>query len=316
MITENTVLVLGAGASKPYGYPTALELREKIIYNFIPEFTKFLNETYGGSDREKDPYLKRISLMIEAFKKSSTSSIDLFLSRNKIFDKHGKDVITFLLSKYEMTSKFREDVDSRNHDWYFTLYNFLTKDITTTEDLKNFSQNKLKVITFNYDRSFEHFIYESLQNSFVGNEPEINKLMRDFSVIHIYGKIAPLDWEPIPGISYKNPHLVQLYNDYSKNLQIIYDERKSSQEQIIETLSEAKNIFFLGFGFAEENLNALGLDKFQFSPEQNIYGTAFGLTQNEIFKCQNLLRENNSHMMIEKFLLENCDSLTLLRNHL
>ena len=34
MITEKTVFILGAGASKPYGFPTALELRKDIIYKF------------------------------------------------------------------------------------------------------------------------------------------------------------------------------------------------------------------------------------------------------------------------------------------
>jgi hypothetical protein len=31
MIANRTTLILGAGASKPFGYPTGVELREQII---------------------------------------------------------------------------------------------------------------------------------------------------------------------------------------------------------------------------------------------------------------------------------------------
>ena len=104
--------------------------------------------------------------------------------------------------------------------------------------------------------------------------------------------------------------------EYSNNIKIIYDERKTIHEEITDLFTEAKNIFFLGFGYAKENLEAIGLDKNIFKKEQRIYGTALGLTEQEILKNSYLLREHNEHMMIEKFRLENCDSLMLLRNYL
>ena len=39
-MSGKTVFVLGAGASVPYGYPTGLDLREKIINNFTKQVKK------------------------------------------------------------------------------------------------------------------------------------------------------------------------------------------------------------------------------------------------------------------------------------
>jgi len=49
VITTPTVLVLGAGASAPYGFPTALELKQKICNAFAKDSvaTRLLHE---GSD--------------------------------------------------------------------------------------------------------------------------------------------------------------------------------------------------------------------------------------------------------------------------
>ncbi|MDR3593828.1 hypothetical protein [Clostridium sp.] len=316
MISENTVLILGAGASKPYGYPTALELREEIINRFLPLFKKFARENNKDSDFDNHPYTKKVSQIIESFKKSSTSSIDLFLSRNKSFYVNGKEIITFLLANYEIESKFREDLKDRKYDWYFYLYNILTKDITTPDNISKFIENKISIITFNYDRSFEHFIYESLYNSFISKRDEINNIMNNLKIIHVYGKLAPLPWENGGGLDYRSNKIKDYFEDNSKNLIIIYEERQAVREEITKIITEAKNIYFLGFGYAEENLEAIGLNKMVFRTEQRIYGTAMGLMEMEIAKNVSVLRKNSLGMIVEKFQLENCDSLTLLRNNL
>ena len=316
MISENTVLILGAGASKPYGYPTALELRREIINNLIPLLKKYSEDGNKSEGFDTHPYIKKIQELINVFKYSSTNSIDLFLSRNKEYQDIGKQIITFLLANYELGSKFREDIIDNNCDWYFFIYEILTRGIFNSDEISKFAENKVTIITFNYDRSFEHFLYESLQYSFKGKQNEINELMLNFNIIHVYGKIAPLNWESSEGVKYRDSLLRDYYADYFKNIQIIYEERESKVEKIIEAISNANKIFFLGFGYAEENLKAIGLDKPILKKHQRVFGTAFNLTDSEIIKNSYLLRSANIHMMIEKFQLYNCDSLVLLRNHL
>jgi hypothetical protein len=314
LISENTILILGAGASKPYGYPTALELRKEIIHNFMPRFKSIIGTKYNDLDFTHESYVKNLNQMIEVFKKSSTGSIDLFLSRNKNYYLIGKQIITFLLADYEMKSKFREAIKERKYDWYFTLYNILTKDVITPDDISIFSKNKISVITFNYDRSLEHFIYESLFNSFITKRTEVDRIMRDFKVIHVYGKLAPLPWEIEGGDEYGSKKIRDNYNEYSNNLKIIYDERESCQQEIKDLISDAKKIIFLGFGFAEENLEAIGVNKPIFKRGQQIYGTAMGLTHQEIYKIQSLFKAINKEWSADPY-FENCDSLKLLRDY-
>lgn len=316
MITDSTILILGAGASKPYGYPTALELRQEIITKFLPLYKKFFDTNDQKLYPDNHPLIRTLTQLIDVFKKSSTSSIDLFLSRNKSYYKIGKEIISFLLANYEMESKFREDIVDRKYDWYFALYNILTQDIVNPDDIDKFNDNKISIITFNYDRSFENFIYESLLNSFTTKREEINNLVKKLKILHVYGKLAPLPWENINGVGYQSSQLQDSPGRYSDNIQIIYEERESVREEILNLINEAQNIFFLGFGYAKENLEAIGLNRPILKKGHNIWGTALGLTDNEIIKNISLIRTNNPHVAYEKFHIENCDSLTLLRDYL
>ncbi len=48
MITKPTVFILGAGASKPFGYPTGNELKDLIVKHFDPGSTGHKNLTSLG----------------------------------------------------------------------------------------------------------------------------------------------------------------------------------------------------------------------------------------------------------------------------
>jgi len=153
MITDKTVFILGAGASKPYGFPTAAELRRNIIYKFSDMFKRSLAD-HNAIDLSKIDLRKDFEKLISTFRYSSTKSIDLFLSRNKQFYEIGKRIITYLIANFEINSKFREDIEYPQFDWYMYLYDLLTDKISKTENLEAlFKQNKVSFITFNYDRS-------------------------------------------------------------------------------------------------------------------------------------------------------------------
>lgn len=316
MITENTLLILGAGASKPYGYPTAAELRVQIIKNLLKLLKTEITSNNQNSDFDNLPFIRQVKDLIYTFDRSSTSSIDLFLTRNQKYYRLGKEIIAFLLAHYESNSKFREEVEKPELDWYSYLYNIMTEEITSPTDIAKFADNKISILTFNYDRSFEHFFYESLFNSFTTKRNEIQGLMHNFKLVHVYGKLAPLKWEGGDALDYQSEYLRINYEGFASNIKIIYDERNSVQAKISTMITEAKNIFFLGFGYAEENLKALGLDNPILHMGQRFYGTALGSTKKEITKVISLLRKNNSQIVPEKFNIENCDTLTLLKNHL
>ncbi len=87
MVKQNTVFVLGAGASRHYGYPSGEELRNNIIKYFVKWYTKHFGPRFSlGSwttmtTFEKDRELKDVKKFIEDFNLSE-EQIDLFISRN------------------------------------------------------------------------------------------------------------------------------------------------------------------------------------------------------------------------------------------
>lgn len=125
MITERAVFVLGAGASKPYGYPTGAELRNEICSNFVNQY--HANVLRGESSHtHREMRLRSVRGFTETFFKSSTKSIDLFLSRNPDFAEFGKLAIIASILDAEAKSTFREEMPKPDQDWYSHLFNRMT----------------------------------------------------------------------------------------------------------------------------------------------------------------------------------------------
>jgi len=86
-------------------------------------------------------------------------------------------------------------------------------------------------------------------------------------------------------------------------------------------LKQAERIFFLGFGYAPENMDVLGLPDVIPPINCEVYGTAFGLNDKEVERIRNRMIEGlrtdevgfkNRYAIVIKAM----DSLELLRNYL
>ena len=310
MIEEETVFILGAGASKPYGYPTGAELREKIITEFRNQY-HFNTVVHQQVETLREDLINYSESFIKRFDLSSTKSIDLFLSRNPKFIDIGKLAIKLSIYNSELESKFREDVD-RNEDWYSYLFDRLTNEFIDP-DQYIITHNKIKFVTFNYDRSLEHYFYDSMTNSFSEIdkgiiEHEVNKI----KIIHMFGTISPLPWQEDGGLIYGKEKVLFANAD---NLDIIYS--KTEEPVIIEAqelIRKVKNIFFLGFGYAKENLEILNFTDI-LQPGQKIFGTTLGLKPREVKDIKKKYFSTDK-VPDKNITLENCHSLELIRNYL
>lgn len=142
MLSKSTVLVLGAGASKPYNFPTGFELSGRIFdqlqgaghapYNN-------LREIFGFGQTE-------INRFRDAFYFSGKNSVDAFLEHRTEFLAIGKAATAAVLVEYENPWRLFQ-YDDQN--WLRYLYNNLN---TSFDD---FGSNKLSIVTFNYDRVVE-----------------------------------------------------------------------------------------------------------------------------------------------------------------
>ena len=86
-------------------------------------------------------------------------------------------------------------------------------------------------------------------------------------------------------------------------------------EEVKQQISDAIRIFFLGFGYADENLEALEFSSL-LNGEHWIYGSGMGLTEIERRKIMSKLIGKNSNVHSEKIIIQDCDSVMLLRNHI
>ena len=168
MITEPTLFILGAGASKPYGYPTGRELRKQIIKESPKYFGNTLDKTPRIPDHNKHIRNVELGKFVHAFEKSSVESIDKWLSFNPKFSDYGKIAITLCIKHSETTSHFREVMPSEyySQDWYTLLFSRMASGLKGPKDLDKFKNNRVAFVTFNYDRSFEYFLHESFVHAF------------------------------------------------------------------------------------------------------------------------------------------------------
>ncbi len=141
MIEKQTVLVLGAGASQPYGFPTGGELRQLICDD----------SSWHDAALRDHISAQFINRFVMRFRDAPQSTVDRFLAHHTDFVNVGKLAIASILIAREAASNLSPQKDN----WYGYLWSRLET------DWDDFSKNKLKIITFNYDRSLEQFLLQS-----------------------------------------------------------------------------------------------------------------------------------------------------------
>jgi hypothetical protein len=320
MIRTNTVFILGAGASKPYGYPTAAELRTNICNDF-PGMIKNLSFAPApvSASIRKARMIHEAELLADKFKKSSTPSIDLFLARNPEYSDIGRSAIVTCILKKEKASHFREDMDDKyiSQDWYSYIFHKMTEELIEPGSFEQFKENRVTFITFNYDRSLEFFLHQSLSNSF-GRAPgkEIVAQLNEIPILHVYGSVDRLPWQG-DGSDYSANYSSLEVERMSKNINIVY-EGSANDLRIRSAIEKSEQIFFLGFGYATENLKVLGIQK-RLSRVQRIHGTALGSTGKERTVIEDRLRAwfaEPPQTLLYHVIIKGCNCLQLLREHL
>jgi hypothetical protein len=299
VVTTPTILILGAGASRSYGFPSARELRDIICEEFASESSlavQLLADHY---------FPHQFTEFCEALRRSGQSSVDAFLERNPDYIPVGKMALAHCLIGYE-----REDdlfpLKGEQH-----LYEYILARLGA--DMKNFPANKLSILTFNYDRSLEHYLETALfhSNRTTISRESVWQTMSSISIVHLYGQLAPLAWQASDYIRRYEPTITaQSVAKAAKFIKIISD--KADQDlhkdpeflQAWQLIDAAKQICFLGFGYNSTNLTRLKIDNLK--GRWRIYGTALGLEPSEKKQVADTLGN---------ITLDSSDSLKLLRHY-
>jgi len=263
MITKPTTLILGAGASCDYDFPTGQALRERIINKIISNNWDSYFE-YFGIKRDRT-----IRFAME-FKRSAIKSIDAFIEKRPEFLDIGKISIALALIPDE-----KENILYDTNKWYGYLQNIL---LANCPKIDNFKSNELFIVTFNYDRSLDHFLIESLKYSFHAEENKCLEALEGILPMHVYGQLGKLPCQSESSRSYI-PNLVNI--DIAFNGIQLMVERESQPaiiQNIHKSLWASDRIYFLGFGYDPINLSRLKIDSLK---NKEILGTSRGLGKTE-----------------------------------
>ncbi len=290
MFDRQTVIVLGAGASAQFGFPLGDELRNQIISGIAnvrnklkeSDFARleptsaqnvdFFNKNRFGalasymSSALAQPYLTEnvrqgdVLPRLFAFHKDITSqthdTVDQFISANPIHQFIGKVLLSqqIMLGMYErvehqlrLRSFAGREYDGRRN-WYQQLINR----IRHGTDGQSLADNKLHVVTFNYDHSLERALEESLGNTQIHQGADYKKVVRIF---HVNGTPSEL------------PRVVtdvgKFISECAQNFHLVEEAVSSEVEEVRigarRAISNAERVYVMGFHFDSSNVEAIGL---------------------------------------------------------
>lgn len=316
---EKTTLILGAGFSIPYGYPSGK--------NLIKHIREMKN--VDGS-----PTIDRLKHTI---KYTKIRSIDSFLNAHKDFHSVGIEQIALKLYNTERNYLLRslspaEEKDFDSKDIVELLLNSINED----------DFHKFKIITFNYDRHLEWSFYMKLLYKYQGDKKAAMQALGKLEIVHVHGSMIPfskfktdgtelqkgqwvpygvqIDYEDDKDICMKETYL-KVYLQYAQdNIQTIYTNTVKN-EKIESILQGSTRVFFLGFAFEERNMALLGINPENVNKRvpyywsgKTVYGTCYDMETVEINKIkrlfpflgkQKLKRLNCRELFSNEFSLEN-----------
>ena len=173
----------------------------------------------------------------------------------------------------------------------------------------------INIVTFNYDRSLEYFLWNAIQSTFRCPKDHAFALISEMNIIHFYGSLGPIYGEN--AIPYGGENV----NDAAKNIKVIPHEKSDhATAELSEDQTKSlgfihehnKTIVYMDFGFDEQNCNLLKLHSLPKS--HSIYGTTFGLTPFEKIQVGRKYFNIEGSRMFDQFTSENYGCMELIRN--
>ncbi len=329
MFKENTVFVVGAGASAEFELPIGAELAKN-----ISELTDFYFEGRGfsshlergdqlildvlklGSNQDNQVYqdyqdaARKISKGITA-----VDSIDNFL------DIHSDDesikfcgkvaIVRAILEAEEKSDLYYDyiyanpkmiDFEKSNEAWMKKFFSQLTRN-RPKSDLENIF-DKITIISFNYDRCIEQYIFHALQNVYSIPDIEAFDLLESLEIYHPYGMVGKLktniNQSGVPfGTKLQPQELIKAAEDIRTYSEQVKD--KKSLDKIKDIIEVAEAIIFLGFAYHAQNIEILRPP--QKTRIKSVFGTALGFSDPDLEEVRKLVQKFSNKVL--KFEIKN-----------
>jgi len=288
-----TVIVLGAGASADFGFPLGKELRDQIISGIgdlkialersdspglsptsahnVEFFSKNrfralasyigspLARSYLTENLKHENIIPKLFEFHDDIKSQTHDTVDQFIWANPKHEYIGKVLISqqIMLGMYERKEQqlclrsFSDREYNRRRNWYQQLINLIRDGAQDSQSLEN---NKLHVVTFNYDHSLEQALETSLAKTEIHQGADYTKVV---SIFHVNGTPSKLPTVVMDVGKFilecaQNFHLIQ---------ETVGSEMKEVRAKARSAISNAKRIYLMGFHFDPPNVSAIGLQE-------------------------------------------------------
>ncbi len=252
---EPTVFVLGAGASNLYGLPLGTQLKQDILELPDSQVKAFLGDQQNEAE------------LIPDFKatlaQGDYGTIDYFLEKKKRYRELGAFYIVCVIGAHEKPESLFPQ-----RDLYADLFHMLDVE-SDSLFIPPFS-----VVTLNYDRSLEYFLARNVEINCPDHlEEHGSQKVQRLRIIHPHGSLGDIATVPYGSVN-NNAESVR---EATRRIKINSDRMEDAEDfqKAQETIADARNIVFLGFGYHERTLSAL-LDKANLQTKR-VFGTAKGI---------------------------------------
>jgi hypothetical protein len=288
MVELETVLILGAGASTDFGLPTAGQLVKNIpsLIGTDGIFHELFPICCGH--RSNSAVLAALKFE-DALKDANPFSVDAWLEDNLTFMEVGKIAIAIALLRHEQQSNLMP-----TENWYQILFDRLRA------PFEKFQENKISIITFNYDRSLEEYLFRTFRNRHIEkSEGDCKKKLNQLQILHVYGNLGRLEWQfddpqrPLPQVSYgakPDENAVLLAADSINIIPEQSPELPREFQKAQKLIANAKALYFLGFGYHDTNMQRLGIEIL--CTPSKVMGTASGLSYQRVREVERLMIRN------------------------
>ena len=267
----------------PLGFELTTTLIAQLQENSGAPLRNLLDEHYGRTE---------VTAFQRALRYSESTSVDAFLECRPEFKRVGKAAI----AGYLLPLEIQENLFPNRMTWYRYLLERLPS-------FDQFSNNRLVVITFNYDRTLEKYLITALSERWNTSQKEVTtKLASGLPIVHVYGSLGKLTTEelrdgetPVPfGAS---PSQKATLERAAEAIRLMGDrDETSTLKAANDLLRNSNRIIFLGFGYNATNLARI----FQYPPLplQQLVGSGIGLKRKEAELVGNILANRKSNSVV------------------
>lgn len=272
----------------PYGFPSGRQLLREIVglLKAGVEYARRGQKKGKSIDYRFDALAENCSLgelgeFANTLDRSFQPSVDFFVEHRPEFMNIGKMAIAAFLTPYEDDKSLL--VRKKDKNWYEHLY----ENISATPD--EFANSGVSIVTFNYDRSLERFLYVALKNSHGLDDEETAELLAALPIVHVHGELEPLTGSAARRRqSYNQEVNASVVAERVQHISIMPEDIDDSPrfKEARSLIDEAERICFLGFGYADQNIKRLKIT--QAAKNTAIFGSAYDIQPAERHRVKEL----------------------------